>query len=173
MTSWGVSLRAGNARIALVRSPTSPTLSVEQERINRSVVADLEYRLAFADPYDIECAVASLLNDDCCDLRCSRANPLSVVCRALEAGEVLAIEQQPPAESLSDIREELPVGPPSVIPPPRYEAPPPSLRRPEPALPAPDINQEAQALALLAAAALGTPFCEECEKARQAQASSG
>jgi len=173
VASWGVSLRAGNANIALVCSPSSPAVSAEQARINRSVAADLEYRLAFADPYDLEVAAASLLNDGSRSVPGSQPKPLAVICRALEAGEILALEEQPPVPSLSDIRAALPDGPPSVLPPPRYEPPPPSLRRPEPALPSTDINQDAQAQALLAAAALGTPFCEECEKARQAQAISG
>jgi len=165
-----VSIRLGLRRVKLVRHGLTP-LSAEQERVNHRVALELDGASDWFDARD-GAELASLLGSGAGEehgtasarsewMRKERLR--DELERALRHGDVLAEEPEEPRPPKE--REE---PPPELPPAPRKRSLPPEPAAPEPDLPAEPIDQELQARTLVAAAQAGSPFCEECQKARQA-----
>lgn len=154
----------------LVRHGLSP-MSAEQERVNHRVALELDGACDWFDARD-GAELASLLGsgvseDHGTSARSERLRNERLrdeLGRALRHGDVLA--EEPPEPRPPREREE---PPPELPPAPRKRSLPPEPAPAEPDLPAEPIDQELQAQTLRAAAQAGSPFCEECQKARQAQ----
>ena len=94
------------------------------------------------------------------------------ICRAFARGELVILAGVPPVAAKPSGGGGAAAAEPAPAPPPprKPTAPAPPPLPEGPALPAALVDQKEQAQALIQAAQSGVPFCEECEKARQAQA---